>query len=231
MIRPAPLRIPPGAPDRLIQGEDPNTRHGPDARHWLNIYTELVAFHEDLRRRFRAEAAQLRGSDRRQLEGGELVAVRAEIARLRGRLRFWQRRCLELASLELDPSTQVLRYGATEVRLTKREMQVLDVLLRNPGRRFRADALVRMAWRAGRLAPEQLRTYIVRIRRKLAAAAIPAQIANHPRQGYFLVFDQAGTADGFEGAPRHASRPRNQFEGAPSAAYGRRRGSGSGVGS
>jgi DNA-binding response OmpR family regulator len=189
LIQPEARRIRPRAPDRLIQGEDPTTRHAPDARHWLNIYAELVAFHEDLLQRFRAEAAQLRGIERRQLEAGELALVRAEIERLRERLHFWEHRCLELASLELDLATHVLRHGATEVRLTKREMQVLDVLLRNPGRRFRAEALITMAWREGRLAPEQLRTYIVRIRRKLAEARIPARIANHPREGYFLVFD------------------------------------------
>jgi DNA-binding response OmpR family regulator len=176
-------------PPRLIQGEDPETQHALDARHWLNIYAELVAFHEDLLQRFRAGSAQLDAAGRERLKARELAPLRAEIARLRGRLHFWQNRCLELAGLELDPTAHVLRYGNAEVRLTGREMQVLDVLLRNPGKRFRAEALISLAWHESRLAPEQLRTYVVRIRRKLADGRIPAQLANHPRQGYSLVFD------------------------------------------
>ena len=179
--------MPPTGPERLIQGEDPSTSHALDARHWLNIYSELVAFHEELLARLRAEAAHLDRSQRERPDAPDLAPVRAELDRLRRRLHFWQGRCLDLAGLELDPSARLLRYGNLEVRLTKRELQLLDVMMRFPGRRFRAEALISMAWRETRLAPEQLRTYIVRIRRKLAAGGIPAQLANHPRQGYYLL--------------------------------------------
>jgi DNA-binding response OmpR family regulator len=165
------------------------TRHAPDARRWLNIYAELVAFHEDLYERLRAEAAHMQTATHR-LQASDLAPLQREIERLQNRQSFWQGRCLELAGLEIDHAAHLLRYGTQEVHLTGREIQLLEVLLRNPGKRFRADALVTQAWGgATRLRPEQLRTYIVRVRRKLAEAGVPAEVETHPRQGYALVFD------------------------------------------
>jgi len=172
----------------VIAGEDPQTQYPEDARHWLNIYAELVAFHEDLLERLRTEAAHMQ-SMKHRLQDSDLASLHREIERLRERLRFWQERCLDLAGLELDENAGVLRSGTREVRLTRREMQLLAVMLRNPGKRYRPEALLSLAWRENRLAPEQLRTYIVRLRRKLAEAEVPAALETHPRQGYALVME------------------------------------------
>jgi len=169
----------------VIAGEDPQTQHAEDARHWLNIYAELVAFHEELLQRLRTEAAHMQ-SLRHRLQDSDLASLHREIERLRGRLHFWQQRCLELAGLELDEEARVLRAGSREVRLTRRELELLAVMLRNPGKRYRPEALLSLAWRDNGLAPEQLRTYIVRLRRKLAAAGVPAVLETHARQGYAL---------------------------------------------
>ena len=172
----------------MIPGEDPDTPYPQDARHWLTIYAELVAFHEDLLQRLRTEAAHMQ-TVKHRLQDSDLAPLHRELGRLRERLRFWQQRCLELAGIELDEAAHILRAGAREVRLTRREMQLLGVLIRNPGKRFRAEVLLSLAWREDRLAPEQLRTYIVRLRRKLADAEVPAVLETHPRQGYALVMD------------------------------------------
>ena len=171
----------------MIAGEDPQTEHAGDARHWLYIYAELVAFHEELLERLRTEAAHMQ-SVKHRLQESDLASLHREIDRLRERLRFWQERCLDLAGLQLDEEAGVLRSGSREVRLTRRETQLLAVMLRNPGKRYRPEVLLSLAWRENR-APEQLRTYIVRLRRKLAEAEVPAALETHPRQGYALVMN------------------------------------------
>jgi len=106
----------------VIAGEDPQTQYPEDARHWLNIYAELVAFHEDLLERLRTEAAHMQ-SMKHRLQDSDLASLHREIERLRERLRFWQERCLDLAGLELDENAGVLRSGTREVRLTRREIE------------------------------------------------------------------------------------------------------------
>lgn len=58
---------------------------------------------------------------------------------------------------------------------------------RSPGYITTSQLLVQ-AWHDGRLPQETLRTYIVRLRSKLAALGVSAEIRNEPRRGYALVF-------------------------------------------
>ena len=172
----------------VIAGEDPQTDEPQAAHSWLHLYAELVAFHEELLQQLRTEGAHMQTTKHR-LQDSDLAILHREIARLRERLAFWQQRALDLAGIEIDEEARVLRAGEREVRLTRREMELLAVMLRNPGRRYRPEALLSLAWRENRLAPEQLRTYIVRLRRKLAQAEVPAVLETHPRQGYALTID------------------------------------------
>jgi hypothetical protein len=48
--------------------------------------------------------------------------------------------------------------------------------------------LVNLAWGAPELSAEQLRTYVVRLRRHLATTGLPARLVSEPRRGYGLVF-------------------------------------------
>ncbi|HEX6351218.1 MAG TPA: winged helix-turn-helix domain-containing protein [Candidatus Dormibacteraeota bacterium] len=172
----------------MIAGEDPQTDDPQAAHNWLGLYSELVAFHEELLQQLRTEGAHMQ-TTRHRLQDSDLAGLLREIARLRERLAFWQQRALDLAGIEIDEDARVLRSGEREVQLTRREMELLAVMLRNPGRRYRPEALLSLAWRENRLAPEQLRTYIVRLRRKLAQAEVPAVLETHPRQGYALTID------------------------------------------
>jgi CO/xanthine dehydrogenase Mo-binding subunit len=83
-------------PDRLLPGEDPTTPHPEEAQHWTSVYGELVSFKERIvntARQAVSEAWQQEVS--RELAATDLVALEAELARLRRRLEFWRQRVEE----------------------------------------------------------------------------------------------------------------------------------------
>jgi len=108
--------------------------------------------------------------------------------RLQSRLEFWERRLWDLAGLDLDVRRRVLTYAGQRLTLTRREAELLAFLARRPGQFYSASQLVSLAWAAPALSPEQLRTYVVRLRRHLASSGVPARLVSEPRRGYGLVF-------------------------------------------
>lgn len=164
----------------LLTGEDPETAKPEDAARWVRIYSELVAANEDHR-------------------GGH--GERA-VGLLRERLEWWRQRHLELAGLEFDPYARVLTAGGRTQHLTRREAQLLDWLLENPGKFFTSRTLIERAWQDPKLASEQVRTYVVRLRRKLEEINAPARLVTRARHGYALDVDREG---GPRGRPRRAS--------------------------
>ena len=169
---------------RLLQGENPETRHATDARRWIGIYGQLLAFNEDLLGRLHREV----GDDgRRGLDVDDRIAE-WELNRLRERLSFWQARHRELAGVDLDEATGVLHGAQGAVALTTREAQLLNFLLQRPGHYFVPSALSAQAWHDPHLASEQVRSYVVRLRRRLAEAQVPCRIDNQRGLGYRLTF-------------------------------------------
>jgi hypothetical protein len=172
----------------LIQGELPETRDPDDARQWVTIYRELATFAERSLIRLRREASS--HADTR--ESAALVAeerwMEGHLRRLQSRLDFWERRLWDVAGLDLDLRRRVLTYGGKRLTLTRREAELLAFLARRPGQFFSASQLVNLAWSAPELSAEQLRTYIVRLRRHLATSAVPVRLVSEPRRGYGLVF-------------------------------------------
>lgn len=172
----------------LIQGELPETRDLDDARQWVTIYRELVTLADRTLNRLRREAggsidgngSDVGDMDERWMEG--------HLRRLQSRLDFWERRLWDVAGLDLDLRRRVLNYGGTRLTLTRREAELLSFLARRPGQYFSAAQLVGLAWGAPELSAEQLRTYIVRLRRRLATTAVPARLVSEPHRGYGLVF-------------------------------------------
>jgi DNA-binding response OmpR family regulator len=166
----------------LIQGEMPDTRDLDDARQWVTIYRELVTFADRTLNRLRREAGSNTesGADERGMEG--------HLRRLQSRLEFWERRLWDLAGLDLDIRRRVLSYAGRRLTLTRREAELLSFLARRPGQFFSAVQLVSLAWAAPELSAEQLRTYVVRLRRHLATTGVPARLVSEPRRGYGLVF-------------------------------------------
>ncbi|MDQ6885415.1 MAG: hypothetical protein M3077_14455 [Candidatus Dormibacteraeota bacterium] len=80
-------------PNRLLEGEDPDSADVDDARHWATVYQELRHF----KRRMieTAESAIADGIQKpasREIVSTDLVALRAELRRFEHRLAFWTRR-------------------------------------------------------------------------------------------------------------------------------------------
>lgn len=172
----------------LIQGEMPETRDLDDARQWVTIYRELVTFADRTLNRLRREAGGSADADGSGVSGADERGMQGHLRRLQTRLDFWERRLWDLAGLDLDIRRRVLTYAGRRLTLTRREAELLSFLARRPGQFFSAPQLVSLAWAAPELSAEQLRTYIVRLRRHLATTGVPARLVSEPRRGYGLVF-------------------------------------------
>ena len=177
----------------LIDGEDPGTMRAADARRWIEIYSRLIEFKDELLERVRTRTSENGNGSRGDLQADEQVVL-VEMARLRGRLAFWQRRHGELAPVDLDDNLGIISPTGDVVPLTRREDQLLRFLLGNPGRYFDTRTLAAKAWNDPRLASEQVRTYVVRLRRRLQEAQVSCDIHSERRRGYALVFEELDEA-------------------------------------
>jgi DNA-binding response OmpR family regulator len=173
----------------LIEGEDPGTMRAADARRWIEIYSRLIEFKDELLERVRAKTGDGSRGNQGELQADEQVVL-IEMARLRGRLTFWQRRHGELAPVDLDDRLGIVSPTGSIIPLTRREDQLLRFLLQNPGRFFDTRTLAAKAWNDPSLASEQVRTYVVRLRRRLLEAHVSCDIHSERRRGYALVFDE-----------------------------------------
>jgi hypothetical protein len=82
-------------PDRLLEGEDPDTKHLDDAKHWLYVYGELLGFKESVVGEAESSAVDL-PADAQPEADADLTILEAERQRLRRRYGFWQARVAEL---------------------------------------------------------------------------------------------------------------------------------------
>jgi DNA-binding response OmpR family regulator len=177
---------------QLLQGENPETQHAADARRWIAIYSQLLNFNEELLERLRRGVGGSAGE--RGLDVDDRIAE-WELTRLRDRLAFWQRRHRELAGVDVDETAGVL-YGADgAISLTTRESQLLTFLLQRPDCYFSPSALAAQAWHDPRLAAEQVRSYVVRLRRLLAEARVACRIDSRRGLGYMLTFAETQAWD------------------------------------
>jgi DNA-binding CsgD family transcriptional regulator len=171
-----------------MEGEDPDSTHVEDARHWVAIYTQMLEFKERLLDRARDDSEALPRPARQKVRGEDLVTLERERAKVEERLQFWRQRHWELAGIDLDPGARTIVFQGTVVDLTPREMQLLEILLRNPNRYISSVEILDRAWHDTDLAPEQVRSYVTRLRRKLGEAGVPCRLETRPRRGYRLVF-------------------------------------------
>ena len=174
------------ADGRLIDGEDPGTMRAADARRWIEIYSRLLEFKEELLERVQTKTGT-RSGKWEELQVDERVVL-TELARLRTRLSFWRHRHAELAPVDLDEHSGIIGPDGEAIPLTGREAQLLRFLLQNPGRYYDTRTLAAKAWNDPSLASEQVRTYVVRLRRRLEEAQVSCDIQSERRRGYALVF-------------------------------------------
>jgi len=166
----------------IIEGEPADSGFVEDARQWVVIYSELVSFTgRSLARQVDGKA----GADRLPDSAlGDERRLSAHLRRLISRLGFWRLRLRELVGIEIDVPRRTLTYQGMTVALTRREAQLLKFLSDNPGKTFTASQLVLHAWHATELSQEELRTYVVRLRRRIASLGLPCVLVTEPRHGY-----------------------------------------------
>jgi len=125
-----------------------------------------------------------------------------KMAELMARIRALSRRnsvllpdtVLAVGSLELDISLLTLRNGAESLRLTLKESQLLEVLMRSPNTTFSAQSIIDRVWGYDSEAVEQLvQTYVSFLRKKLVILGTNAHIETIRGVGYRLALDTTGS--------------------------------------
>ena len=175
------------AQDRLLEGEDPETGHPEDARRWMAAYTELLAYKESVFIRTRRALDELGRDSAAEIARTDMEILAEERDRFRRRLGFWQRRVRDLGGgIDFDHEVRLIRHEGQAIRLSRREAELVSFLLEHPGRKFTPRELADLAWLAPNLSQEQVRDYIVRLRRKLSGADLPCTLVSEPGTGYSL---------------------------------------------
>jgi DNA-binding response OmpR family regulator len=114
----------------------------------------------------------------------EAEELRRDLAMIDERLAAWRDRHAELAGVVIDHKEHVLTYAGKELRLTRREADLLDFLLRHPRRPFTSKQLATLAWQNSRLSDAQVRTYIMRLRNRLREVGLQEAITVARNRGY-----------------------------------------------
>jgi DNA-binding response OmpR family regulator len=170
-----------------LEGEHIETAHWEDARHWMSIYGDLLEFKRGILDRIRRDLTKLPPVARRAA-GDDLKIIETQMEGYQKRLDLWNRRLWDLNGLWLDPEGRMIRYKGREATLTVREFQLLQFLLHHPYRYFTVTQILGQAWAGPALFPEEVRNYVQRIRKVLAALEIPSDVVNRPGRGYSLEF-------------------------------------------
>ena len=174
-------------PPPPLEGEHLETTHWEDAHHWISIYSDLLEFKRGILDQVRRDLAKLTPDAQKAAES-DLKIVEGQMTGYQQRLDLWSQRVRDLHGLWLDPERRLIRYKHGEAKLTVREFQLLQFLLNHPHRYFTVTEILSQAWGGAGLFPEEVRTYVRRIRKILAAMEIPSDVVNRPGRGYSLTF-------------------------------------------
>jgi hypothetical protein len=188
---PIVLRMPEG-PEKPsesvpLDGEDIDTEHWEDARHWMSIYDDLIRFKQGLLERVKRELPKLHPVAQKAADV-DVGFVETQMDGYYERLDLWYRRVWTLQGLWLDPNGRVLRHKGKEAVLTNREFELLQFLLDHPHRFYTASQITSYAWSDSALFPEEVRNYVSRVRKILVRLEIPCDLVNRPGRGYSLTF-------------------------------------------
>ena len=153
-----------------LPGEDLTTSALPEVAGWISIYEEMASV-------LRAVIERADGSE----AGVELVP---HLRWVEERLGVWRDRHAELAGVVIDRTNHLLTYGGKTLRLTRREADLLDFLLRHPRRPFTSKQLATLAWQNSHLSDAQVRTYIMRLRARLREVGLEEVITVARNRGY-----------------------------------------------
>jgi Transcriptional regulatory protein, C terminal len=174
-----------------LEGEDIETEHWEDARHWMSIYDDLIRFKLGLLQRVKRELPKLHPVAQKAADV-DVTFIETQMEGYHRRLDLWYQRVWQLHGLWLDPDGRVLRYQGQEVVLTNREFELLQFLLDHPHRFYTSSQIMGYAWSDSALFPEEVRNYVSRVRKILARLEIPCDLVNRPGRGYSLTFRNEG---------------------------------------
>jgi DNA-binding response OmpR family regulator len=154
---------------RFLPGEDLGASTAGEVAGWIVIYEEMVSV---------ISSVIARAGD-----GAEAAALRDQLPSIEARLAAWRDRHAQSSGVVVDEGRLLSHEGKT-VRLTRREVELLEFLLRHPRRQFTSKELARQAWRNPWLSDAQVRTYLMRLRRRLSQVGLDG-VANLARsRGY-----------------------------------------------
>jgi DNA-binding response OmpR family regulator len=153
-----------------LPGEDLNTSALPEVAGWISIYEEM--------------AVVLRSVISRADGNPDVQGLKRNLLWIEERLAAWRDRHAELAGVVIDRKNHTLTYAGQSLRLTRREADLLDFLLRHPRRPFTSKQLATLAWQNSRLSDAQVRTYIMRLRARLVEVGLGHVITVERNRGY-----------------------------------------------
>lgn len=96
---------------------------------------------------------------------------------------------IEVSGVTFDSSERSVSSNGAKISLTGREWELIAFLLANPNQYFPSEELARRAWGDQRKAPEQVRSYVGRLRRKLDGIELPGELTSKQGRGYCLKVD------------------------------------------
>lgn len=77
-----------------------------------------------------------------------------------------------VAGIELRSGSGEVLIGNQPVKLTRKEFNILELLMRNPGHPFTVDAIMQRVWPSdSEASPEGVRSHITRLRQRIAAVS------------------------------------------------------------
>jgi DNA-binding response OmpR family regulator len=152
-----------------LPGEDLETPALAEVASWISIYEELGSV-------LRAVLARANGQADDEL--------RKNLAWVEDRLESWRDRHTALCGVRLDRQDHSLTYAGKTIRLTPREADLLDFMIRHPKRSFTTRQLATLAWQNSRLADAQVRTYVMRLKRRLDEVGLQWVIKVVRNRGY-----------------------------------------------
>jgi DNA-binding response OmpR family regulator len=153
----------------------------------MSIYGDLLEFKRGVLDRIRIDMAKLPPAARKAADQ-DFQLIAGQMEGYQKRLELWNQRLRELNGLWLDPEGRMIRYKGREAALTLREFQLLQFLLDHPYRFFSVTEILDQAWAEPALFPEEVRNYVRRVRKVVAALQIPCDVVNRPGRGYSLEF-------------------------------------------
>jgi DNA-binding response OmpR family regulator len=142
----------------------------PEVAGWISIYEEMAGV-------LRSVISRAEGSP-------DVPELKRNLLWIEERLAAWRDRHAELAGVVIDRKNHTLTYAGQSLRLTRREADLLDFLLRHPRRPFTSKQLATLAWQNSRLSDAQVRTYIMRLRARLVEVGLGHVITVERNRGY-----------------------------------------------